>query len=67
MIGASGRYTAPAPVANPLTITVTATSVADPSKFASAMVTVMVENSANNANNANLCKDPTFSFHSGYF
>jgi len=50
MIGASGRYSAPATVANSLTITVTATSVADPSKFAAAMVTVMVENSANNAN-----------------
>jgi hypothetical protein len=49
-IDPTGKYTAPAAAANPLSITVTATSAADPSKSASAVVTVMVESSANNAN-----------------
>ena len=49
-IDPNGRYTAPATAANPLSITVIATSAADPSRSASAVVTVMVESSANNAN-----------------
>jgi hypothetical protein len=39
-ISASGLYTAPSVVPNPPTVTVTATSVADPEKSASAVVTI---------------------------
>jgi hypothetical protein len=39
-ISTTGLYTAPASVPNPATVTVTATSQADSSKFATAMVTV---------------------------
>jgi hypothetical protein len=45
-IDPAGHYTAPATVANPLTVMVTAASTADPRKFASGSVTV--ETSANN-------------------
>jgi Bacterial Ig-like domain (group 2) len=50
MIDTTGKYTGPATAANPLSIKVTATSAADPSKSDSAMVTVMVLSSTNNAN-----------------
>src|SRR5208337_3674117 len=40
-ITSNGLYTAPSVVPNPPTVSVTATSVADPSKFATATVTVV--------------------------
>jgi len=42
MISTSGRYTAPVTINAPQTVTVTATSVSDPTKSASAIVTLLV-------------------------
>jgi IPT/TIG domain len=47
MIDPAGKYTAPATIANPLTVMVAATSVADASKSAFATVTIEIDSSNN--------------------
>jgi len=46
-VSASGNYTAPAAVPNPATVTVTATSAADPTKSDTALVTVVAAPASN--------------------